>query len=289
MNYNRPEMTNSRLCILGAGNMGRALIGGLLRSGTRAEHLSVGESQPAARAALARELGITATADNRAAVADAAIVVLAVKPQEAAAVLSPLAPLLGTARPLLLSVLAGVRVAELEAWCGPGVPVLRAMPNRAALIGAGATGLYAPPTVSSEQRAAAEQVLKGVGEVVWVPGEAGLDVVTALSGSGPAYFFLLAELMAEAGVELGLEAVTARRLAATTLYGSGLLVQSGHADLTRLRAEVTSKGGTTEAALAVFEDADLRATVRRALAAAVQRSRQLAAAGHDVNQLPGNS
>lgn len=289
MNYNRPEMTNSRLCILGAGNMGRALIGGLLRSGTRAEHLSVGESQPAARAALARELGITATADNRAAVADAAIVVLAVKPQEAAAVLSPLAPLLGTARPLLLSVLAGVRVAELEAWCGPGVPVLRAMPNRAALIGAGATGLYAPPTVSSEQRAAAEQVLKGVGEVVWVPGEAGLDVVTALSGSGPAYFFLLAELMAEAGVELGLEAVTARRLAATTLCGSGLLVQSGHADLTRLRAEVTSKGGTTEAALAVFEDADLRATVRRALAAAVQRSRQLAAAGHDVNQLPGNS
>jgi pyrroline-5-carboxylate reductase len=271
-------MTNSRLCILGAGNMGRALIGGLLRSGTRAEHLSVGESQPTARAALARELGITATADNRAAVTDAAIVVLAVKPQEAAAVLSPLAPVLGTARPLLLSVLAGVRVAELEAWCGPGVPVLRAMPNRAALIGAGATGLYAPPTVSSEQRAAAEQVLKAVGEVVWVPGEAGLDVVTALSGSGPAYFFLLAELMAEAGVELGLEAVTARRLAATTLYGSGLLVQSGHADLTRLRAEVTSKGGTTEAALAVFEDADLRATVRRALAAAVQRSAQLAAA-----------
>jgi len=277
MNYNPPQMTNSRLCILGAGNMGRALIGGLLRSGRRAEHLSVGESQPAARTALARDLGIMAAADNGAAVAGAAIVVLAVKPQEAAAVLTPLAPVLGMEKPLLLSVLAGVRVAELESWCGPGVPVLRAMPNRAALIGAGASGLYAPSTVSPEQRAAAEQVLKAVGEVVWVPGEAGLDVVTALSGSGPAYFFLLAELMAEAGEELGLEAVTARRLAATTLYGSGLLVQSGHADLTRLRAEVTSKGGTTEAALAVFADADLRATVRRALAAAVQRSRQLAA------------
>jgi pyrroline-5-carboxylate reductase len=158
------------------------------------------------------------------------------------------------------------------------VPVLRAMPNRAALIGAGATGLFAPPTVLSEQRAGAEQVLRAVGEVVWVPSEGGLDVVTALSGSGPAYFFLLAELMAEAGAELGLEAVTARRLATATLYGSGLLAQAGHADLTRLRAEVTSKGGTTEAALAAFEAADLRATVRQALRAAVQRSRQLAAA-----------
>jgi pyrroline-5-carboxylate reductase len=271
-------MTNRRLCILGAGNMGRALIGGLLRSGTRAEYVSVGESQPGARAALARELGITATADNAAAVAGAATVVLAVKPQEAAAVLAPLAPMLAAEKPLLLSVLAGVRVADLESWCGPGVPVLRAMPNRAALIGAGATGMFAPPSVRSEQRAAAEQVLKAVGEVVWVPSEGGLDVVTALSGSGPAYFFLLAELMAEAGAELGLESVTARRLAAATLYGSGLLAQTGHADLTRLRAEVTSKGGTTEAALAAFEAADLRATVRQALNAAVQRSRQLAAA-----------
>ena len=270
-------MTNKRLCILGAGNMGRALIGGLLRSGTRAEHVSVGENQPAARAALARELGITATADNRAAVAGASIVVLAVKPQEAAAVLKPLAPTLAVEKPLLLSVLAGVRLAELEAWCGPGVPVMRAMPNRAALIGAGATGLFAPSSVGREQRAAAEQVLKAVGEVVWVSGEAGLDVVTALSGSGPAYFFLLAELMAEAGAELGLEAATARRLAAATLYGSGLLVQAGQADLTRLRDEVTSKGGTTEAALAAFQNANLRATVREALTAAVQRSRQLAA------------
>lgn len=276
--YNLPDMTNRRLCILGAGNMGRALIGGLLRSGTRAEHISVGESQPTARAALARELGITATADNGAAVAGAQIVVLAVKPQEAAAVLMPLAPVLAAERPLLLSVLAGVRVTELESWCGPGVPVLRAMPNRAALIGAGATGLFAPPSVRSAQRAAAEQVLQAVGVVVWVPSEGALDVVTALSGSGPAYFFLLAELMAEAGVELGLESLTARRLAAATLYGSGLLAQTGQADLTRLRAEVTSKGGTTEAALAAFEAADLRATVRQALTAAVQRSRQLAAA-----------
>jgi pyrroline-5-carboxylate reductase len=157
------------------------------------------------------------------------------------------------------------------------VPVLRAMPNRAALISAGATGMYAPPAIGREQRGSAERVLKAVGEVVWVSNEAELDVVTALSGSGPAYFFLLAELMAEAGERLGLEAAASRRLAAATLYGAGQLTQTGHADLTRLRAEVTSKGGTTEAALGAFQAADLRATVHQALAAAVQRSHELAA------------
>ena len=258
--------------------MGRVLIGGLLRSGTRAEHLSAGESQPAARAALARDFAVTATADNRTAVAGASVVILAVKPQDAAAVLAPLADLLQAAKPLVISVVAGLRITALGAWCGPGVPVMRAMPNRPALIGAGATGLYAPPDVSLGQRAVAEEVLRSVGEVVWVASEEALDVVTALSGSGPAYFFLLAELMAEAGESLGLEGAVARRLATATLYGSGLLVQSPDTDLAQLRLEVTSRGGTTAAALATLEAADLRATVRRALSAAVQRSRELAAA-----------
>src|SRR5215469_762277 len=274
-------MTNRRLCILGTGNMGRALIGGLLRSGTRAEQLSAGESLPAAREALARDFGIAATADNDAAVAGASVVVLAVKPQEAATVLQPLAGALAVARPLLISVLAGVRTATLESWCGRGVPVMRAMPNRPALIGAGATGLYAPPDVSLGQRAAAEEVLRSVGEVVWVPSEEALDVVTALSGSGPAYFFLLAELMAEAAESLGLESPAARRLATATLYGSGLLAQSADTDLAQLRLEVTSRGGTTAAALEALEAADLRGTVHRALNAAVQRSRELAAASPD--------
>ena len=256
--------------------MGRALIGGLLRAGTRPEQLSVGESLPAARERLSRELGIAATADNRSAVAGAAVVVLVVKPQEAAAVLAPLADELRAAQALLISVAAGVRIASLQSWCGAGAPVVRAMPNRAALIGAGVTGLYAPHAIGAPQRLAAEQVLKAVGEIVWVPAEEALDVVTALSASGPAYFFLLAELMAEAGEQLGLEAATARRLAAATLYGSGLLAQSGHGELARLRAEVTSRGGTTEAALQVLEAADLRGTVRRALQAAAQRSRELA-------------
>jgi pyrroline-5-carboxylate reductase len=270
-------MTNRRLCILGAGNMGRALIGGLLRGGWRPEQLSAGDSEAAARAAVRREFGVAATDDNRVAVAGASIVVLAVKPQDAAAVLQPLASALAVTRPLLISVAAGVRIAALESWCGAGVPVMRAMPNRPAWVGAGATGVYAPPTVSQQQRAAAERVLQALGEVFWVEAEELLDVVTALSGSGPAYFFLLAELMAEAGTQLGLESGVAHRLAAATLYGSGLLARSGDGDLARLRQEVTSSGGTTEAALRTLEAADLRATVRAALAAATQRGRELAA------------
>jgi pyrroline-5-carboxylate reductase len=269
-------MTNRRVCILGAGNMGRALISGLLRAATRPEHLSVGESSLAAREALARELGVSASPDNAAAISGAAIVVLAVKPQEAASVLRPLAAALAAAQPLLISVIAGVRIASLRQWC-PGVPLLRAMPNRPALLGAGATGAYAPPAVGAAARHSAEAVLRAVGEVVWVGDEPALDVVTALSGSGPAYFFLLAELMARAGTDLGLEEVSARRLAAVTLYGAGLMAQSGTADLAQLRASVSSPGGTTEAALAALDAADLGGAVFRALRAATTRSRELAA------------
>jgi pyrroline-5-carboxylate reductase len=269
-------MSNTQLTILGGGNMGRALIGGLLRRGTRPEHICVGESVEAARNALAREFGVVATPDNAAAVGEASLVVLAVKPQDARSVLTPLQPALRRHCPTLLSVAAGLRVASLEQWCGPGVPVVRAMPNRPALVGAGASGLYAPPHVSESHRAAAQRVMAATGEVVWVGSEEALDVVTALSGSGPAYFFLLAELMAEAATQLGLEAEAARRLAVATLHGSGLLAQMSDGDLARLRAEVTSKGGTTEAALRTLGKADLRGIVARALESATLRSRELA-------------
>jgi pyrroline-5-carboxylate reductase len=269
-------MDNMQLAFLGGGNMGRALIGGLLRRGARPEQISVGESVEAARSCLARDLGITATADNVAAVENAALIVLAVKPQDAASVLASLQPLLKRNQPILLSVAAGIRVSALEAWCGAGIPVVRAMPNRPALVGAGVTGLYAPTHVGAAHRAAAEHVMQSVGEVVWVPTEESLDVVTALSGSGPAYFFLLAELMTQAAAELGLEAQAARRLAVATLHGAGLLAHASDGDLARLRAEVTSKGGTTEAAIRSMDAADLRGIVARALEAATRRSRELA-------------
>jgi pyrroline-5-carboxylate reductase len=150
------------------------------------------------------------------------------------------------------------------------------MPNRPALVGAGATGLFAGASASAAQRAKAEAIMSAVGEVVWVPDEEALDVVTALSGSGPAYFFLLAELMMQAAMELGLDADAARRLAVATLHGAGSLAHAGDGDLARMRAEVTSKGGTTEAALNVMNAADLRGIVTRALDAAAKRGREMA-------------
>lgn len=269
-------MSHEQLAFLGGGNMGRALIGGLLQRDTRPEHISVGEAYEPARASLSKDFGISATPDNAVALEGASVVVLAVKPQDARAVLTPLAPLIQRHRPVLVSVCAGLRVSALEAWCGGNIPVVRTMPNRPALVGAGATGLFAAPSVSAAHRAKAEAIMRAVGEVVWVPTENALDVVTALSGSGPAYFFLLGELMVQAAVDLGLDADSARRLAVATLHGAGLLAHSGDGDLARLRAEVTSKGGTTEAALKVLNAADLRGTVARALEAAARRGGELA-------------
>jgi pyrroline-5-carboxylate reductase len=269
-------MSHIELTVLGAGNMGRALIGGLLRRGMRPEQIAVGESQLEARERLAREFGISAAADNAAAIGQAELVVLAVKPQVAGSVLAPLAPKLQQRRPLVLSVAAGVRIQTLRGWCGPGIPVIRAMPNRPALVGAGATGLFAPPEIAASHRAMAEQIMQSVGEVVWVGTEEALDIVTALSGSGPAYFFLLAETLARAAADLGLEPQAARRLAIATLHGAGLLAHGGDGDLARMRAEVTSKGGTTEAALHTLQAAGFDALIARAVAAAARRSRELA-------------
>ena len=274
--YNRTHMNHFDLAVLGGGNMGRALIGGLLRQGMRPERITVGERESSAREALQREFGLTAASDNAAAVRGADVVVVAVKPQDVATVLSPLAGELARRRPLVLSVVAGVRIAALRHWCGPQVPVLRAMPNRPALVGAGVTGLYAPGQSSPAQVELAERVMRSVGEVVRLETEEALDVVTALSGSGPAYFFLLAELLAQAGSELGLPAAAARTLSVATLHGAGVLARSGVAELAQLRAEVTSKGGTTEAAIGVFEAAGLDEIVARAVQAAARRSRELA-------------
>jgi pyrroline-5-carboxylate reductase len=264
------------VAIAGAGNMGRALISALLRRGMLPEDIRVAEVSADARASLTRDFAVGACEDARAAIAGAAVMVIAVKPQEVAALLAPLQPLLGQTRPVVISIAAGIRIASLKSWCGANVPVLRAMPNRPAFVGAGVTGVFAGPEVSRSARDTAAHVLSAVGEIVWLADEASLDVVTALSGSGPAYLFLLTEAMMQAAVALGLEGEAARRLAVGTLYGSGQLAQSGDGDLARLRHDVTSKGGTTEAALEVFAAADLGGIVLRALEAATQRGRELA-------------
>jgi pyrroline-5-carboxylate reductase len=266
---------NSRIAFIGGGNMARALIGGLLRQGVPARQLCVGEPQPGARESLEHELGVATAADNSEAIHDAALVVLAVKPQVAAQVLQGLHSPLLARRPVLLSIVAGLRIADLARLCPQALPIVRAMPNRPALVGAGITGLYAAPAVSAAQRSMAERIARAAGRMVWLRTEAELDIVTALSGSGPAYFFLLAEQLAQAGVALGLERDTAILLAVETLRGTGALAR-GDATLAEQRAAVTSKGGTTEAALKAFEAGGFDALVASALRAAAARSAELA-------------
>ena len=268
---------NIRAAFVGGGNMGGALVRGLIARGLPPQNITVGEAMQARRISLADELGVHVTADNREAIEGAHVVVLAVKPQDMAGTVRPLAAVLGDQKPLLLSIAAGIRVGDISAWC-PGVPVVRAMPNRPALNSAGATAIYADAALSAEHRALAEQVLGAVGTTVWVPDEDSLDVVTALSGSGPAYFFLLAELMTDAAVNLGLPRGSAQELAIQTLFGSGRMARDSDGDLARLRAEVTSRGGTTEAALRSFDAANLRGIVAAALEAATERGREMARA-----------
>ena len=266
---------SARIAFIGGGNMARALIAGLLRQSVPARQIRVGEPLAAARSTLQLESGIEASADNAAAVRDATLVVLAVKPQDAGQVLRALQGTLLAAKPVVLSIAAGLRLADLARACPTGTAIVRAMPNRPALLGAGVTGMYAPPSVSAAQRALAELVGAAAGRAVWLRTEAELDVVTALSGSGPAYFFLLAEQMAQAAEALGLEHSTATLLAAETLHGSGLLAHDG-TPLAEQRAAVTSKGGTTEAALRVLHEGGFEALIARALRAASERSVQLA-------------
>jgi pyrroline-5-carboxylate reductase len=269
---------NYTAAFIGGGNMGGALIRGLIAKGLPAGKISVGEAVQARRIALADELGVHVSTDNREIVEGADLVVLAVKPQDMATTVRGLAPGLASRRPLVLSIAAGIRVADIQGWCGPGIAVVRAMPNRPALNNAGATAMYGPAGLAPEQRRLAEDALAAVGTTVWVEKEDALDVVTALSGSGPAYFFLLAELLTDAAVKLGLPQDSARELAIQTLFGSGRMARDSDGDLARLRAEVTSKGGTTEAALRVFEASNLRGIVAAAVQAATDRGREMAQA-----------
>ena len=271
---------SERFGFLGGGHMGRALVAALLRQGVDPARITVGEPDVARRAALASDLGVRATDDNTALVRSADLLVLAVKPQDMAAALQPLQPALAEHQPLLVSIAAGLTVAQLRRACGAagaGLPLVRAMPNRPAMLGLGASGLYAPPDVSGADRARAEALLGAAGAVAWIDDESLMDAVTAVSGSGPAYFFRLAEALAAAGRAQGLPAAVAEQLAAATLAGAGAMA-AADPDLASLRASVTSRGGTTAAALARFEADGLGPIVEKAVHAAVQRGRELAAA-----------
>jgi len=269
-----------RIAFIGGGNMATAMIGGLRSTGVAGPAIVVADPVAAQLARLAHRFGVRTTGDNAAAVADADIVVLAVKPQEMRSVVTQIKrSTAGSAgsRRLFISIAAGTRVADLSRWLGEATPIVRAMPNRPALIGRGISALCAGASVTPDERESAERVLATCGTTVWVDAESQLDAVTAVSGSGPAYFFLLIEALEAAAVEQGLPAATARRLAVATAEGAGCMAAAASEPPAELRAQVTSKGGTTAAALEVFESGGLRAMVSRAVAAATRRSAQLAA------------
>ncbi|UGB38939.1 pyrroline-5-carboxylate reductase [Frateuria soli] len=267
----------TRLAFIGGGNMARSLIGGLLKTGASASSIRVAEPQAQAREALAREFGVTTFAENRLAVEDAEILLLAVKPQIMPALQAELRDVLQRQRPLVISIAAGVRLDQLERWFGSHLPIVRCMPNTPSLIGAGATGLCANTRVSPPQKAQAQHILDAVGLTRWIEDEALMDTVTGLSGSGPAYFFALVEALEDAAVAQGLPRETARALAAQTCLGAGrMLVESGEAP-GELRRRVTSPNGTTQAALESFAADGLPRIAAHAVAAATRRGAELAA------------
>jgi pyrroline-5-carboxylate reductase len=266
-----------KLAFIGGGNMAAALIGGLLKRGLPNAACVVSDPSAEQRRRLTRDFGIAATDDNGFAAQDAEVVVLAVKPQQMRSVAEALAPHLQAKHPLLMSVAAGIPHAALSRWVGPQIAIVRTMPNRAALNGFGATGLYAPAGVNQAQRILAESIMGAVGATVWVEHEQQMDTVTALSGSGPAYFFLFMEALEAAAHARGLPAELAHRLTLETAFGAAQMARESTDTLATLRQQVTSKGGTTAAALEVLDAAGLRDIVARAVAAADRRSAELAA------------
>lgn len=265
--------TPGPIAFIGGGNMARSLVAGLRRQGVTADRIVVAEPQDALRQGLQAEFGIRVCAEGRDAIAGASVVVLAVKPQVMQAVCEGLRGALGDA--VVVSVAAGLTCARLSEWLGtPGV--VRAMPNTPALLGAGATGLFAPPEVDAAGRALAEAVLASAGLTRWIEDEALMDVVTALSGSGPAYFFLLVESLVAAAVARGLPRETAEALARQTALGAARMLAESGEPAEALRRRVTSPGGTTQAAVECFQAGGFASLVADAVDAAVQRGRTLA-------------
>ena len=279
-----------RIAVVGCGNMGASLIGGLIADGYPAPALFGVEPDPGQRRKVQTQFGIRASADMATGVADATAVILAVKPERVA---TALAALQDTVRdrlkaeptavaPLVLSVVAGVRVATISKGLDGLCPVARAMPNTPALVRAGAAALFAAPDgdrpVTIAQRALATRIMQSVGAALWLNDESLLDAATAVSGSGPAYFFLIIELLENIGVDLGLEREHARALTVETALGAARMLKETGADAATLRRQVTSPGGTTEKALQAFQDGGLEALLRRAIGACHARSVELARA-----------
>lgn len=269
-------MNDTRIAFIGGGNMAASLIGGLRAQGLAADAIRVSDPGEAQRARLAAEHGVATFADNAEALAGAEVVVLAVKPQVMQAVCRDLAAALQPGQ-LIVSIAAGISCASLQAWLGPQPQaIVRCMPNTPSLLRQGVSGLFANARVSEPQKQQAERLLSAVGLALWLDEESLIDAVTAVSGSGPAYFFLLIEAMTAAGERLGLPHATAAQLTMQTALGAARMACESDVDAAELRRRVTSPNGTTEAAIKAFQAGGFESLVQQALDAAAHRSAELA-------------
>ncbi|MCK9798575.1 pyrroline-5-carboxylate reductase [Pseudomonas sp. MAFF 302030] len=267
-------MSKTRIAFIGAGNMAASLIGGLRAKGLDAAQIRASDPGAETRAKVQAEHGIDVFADNAEAILGVDVIVLAVKPQAMKAVCQDLRPHL-QGNQLVVSIAAGITCASMRNWLGDQ-PIVRCMPNTPALLRQGVSGLYATEEVSAHQRQQAEDLLSAVGIALWLEQEQQLDAVTAVSGSGPAYFFLLIEAMTAAGEKLGLPRETAAQLTLQTALGAAHMAVSSDVDAAELRRRVTSPAGTTEAAIKSFQANGFEALVEKALGAAAHRSAEMA-------------
>ena len=267
-------MSKTRIAFIGAGNMAASLIGGLRAKGLEAAQIRASDPGAETRARVSAEHGIEVFADNADAIQGVDVVVLAVKPQAMKGVCEAIRPHLQPGQ-LVVSIAAGITCASMNNWLG-AQPIVRCMPNTPALLRQGVSGLYATAQVSAEQRQQAEELLSAVGIALWLDEEQQLDAVTAVSGSGPAYFFLLIEAMTAAGEKLGLPRETAAQLTLQTALGAAHMAVASDVDAAELRRRVTSPAGTTEAAIKSFQADGFEALVEKALGAAAHRSAEMA-------------
>ncbi|MGD8911991.1 MAG: pyrroline-5-carboxylate reductase [Candidatus Thiodiazotropha sp.] len=268
-------MSNNNITFIGGGNMATSLINGLIADGYDKQRITVSDPDAEKLAQLAARCGIHTLSDNNSAVSQAEVVVLAVKPQVLKQVAQDLAETIQQIKPLVISIVAGVKEAHLRNWLGGEVALVRSMPNTPAMIQSGATGLHAGPEVSNVQRSQAESILRAVGLTRWVEDESMMDAVTAVSGSGPAYFFLVMEAIEATACKMGLDEDTARLLTLQTALGAARMALESSDSPAILRQKVTSPGGTTERALEILEEGELRTLFDNALQGARERSAEL--------------
>lgn len=274
-----PQLAQKKTTIsfIGAGNMARSLIVGLLQEDNDLQLRVADPDENQLDSIRKHWSSVETTTSNVEAIIDADVVILAVKPQIMQQVVSELTEVFQQYRPMVISVAAGIQEASLQQWLGGDLAIVRCMPNTPALVQAGATGLFANEQTSAEQRSLAESILRAVGVTLWVDTEEMIDSVTAVSGSGPAYFFRVMEAMESAAVELGLSAQDAHLMVVQTALGAAKLALESDDSPAELRQKVTSKGGTTAAALDQLNAGDIDALFEKAMQAAAQRSRELAA------------